>query len=574
LKDKGKKFTSKLIIISTNATLMHEHNFRAFIDSTAIKRRLGHVVKFFQREQSTYSVSKYLTSKVDELQCREFVKTTGSWVHSRMSIKEIVSAKVKEIISCLPVQIFPLDNEIISDCLVVPTEIPHDLNVVSAYAIPEPLKVRMITKPHPYCHVLKRLQKSLFEGLKDYPLFRPNFDPNYDANSIINSDKEVLSGDYSNATDGLNYYMSQAAMNVISQELLMVGEQFLSKVVEIEGGRHIIEYPKWTNIQPILQQNGQLMGSLLSFPILCWVNAFICLKATNRTLDTNEILIHGDDVVMTLDNREDYNNWVSLAEKVGFGLSPGKCYLSSDFCTFDSRLYLRGTTEASRVSGFKSTQGLHLSKISNLLDTQFPKGMIVKLNKSILKRTTRSIDRPSVLFGLQKFYKFTRFYETYHPTGLTSKVCQAQALMRLLPRKKSDHLWEVPTGKQHFCNGATCFDIDYDKILKELSYLKYRLSPVMSTTFAEYWNNVTIEAVDDEYGLSGERGVHRIRKQIQNLKFNFDVLGLNKKAKTSVFHCEGDIKKVFLSLLIAKVPRLYDELDPVLVRNDPVVSEP
>lgn len=581
LKDKGKKFTSKLIIISTNVNFRSDYCARGFVEPEAIYRRLGHCTYISHKNQDLFTLYQRKTDpsqfskKVNE---KDYViGTPAEWINSNpLRLEDIVDIKFKEILSALPLQVYPLDDTVNGDALVVPTAIPHDLNVVKAFAIPEPLKVRMITKPHPYCHVLKRLQLALFNGLKSYRLFKPNYDPNYDLNSIVNSGKLILSGDYSNATDGLNFSISQKAMTVIQEELTLKGETHLSQVVMVEGGKHVVEYPEWTKIEPVVQQNGQLMGSLLSFPILCYVNAFISLKATQRNLETDEVMIHGDDVVMTLDNMNQYHDWVSLAKQVGFGLSIGKCYLSDEFCTFDSRLYVKGHHEASKVSGFKSVSGHHMMKIANLLDAQFPKGMIVSMYKNHLKRSRRSIDRPTVLFGLQKFHKYTRYYETHLPTQQSSRLMEASCLLNLMPRRIRDNKWEIPTGTQHFCTGHNCFEINFDKIIQEMKALKFQLTLEPHTPFHEYLAN-SAQKRAEELGFSDDRKTKRLAKLLSKSfkdSVNLDILGLRTKAVRVIFHCEGDLYDTFFKLLISKVPRYYGELEPVLIRNDAVVNGP
>jgi hypothetical protein len=56
---------------------------------------------------------------------------------------------------------------------------------VKTAAVLEPLKVRMITKTHPYSWSLKPLQKTMFNCLRKYDCFQPCFTPEYDLRSLL-----------------------------------------------------------------------------------------------------------------------------------------------------------------------------------------------------------------------------------------------------------------------------------------------------------------------------------------------------------------------------------------------------
>jgi hypothetical protein len=57
-----------------------------------------------------------------------------------------------------------------------------------------------------------------------------------------------------------------------------------------EVSPHLIEYPDGVG----KQTSGQLMGSLLSFPLLCFLNDFII---SHSGFERGKYLINGDDVV-------------------------------------------------------------------------------------------------------------------------------------------------------------------------------------------------------------------------------------------------------------------------------------
>jgi len=106
---------------------------------------------------------------------------------------------------------------------------------------------------------------------------------------------------------------------------------------------HELEY---TDSQGVVlkarQTNGQLMGSVMSFPILCIINAAICRlvikRRTGREVALREVplLVNGDDAVFVTDS-EGYRYWEEVATFCGLQPSVGKVYFSDQFFNVNSR---------------------------------------------------------------------------------------------------------------------------------------------------------------------------------------------------------------------------------------------
>jgi hypothetical protein len=96
-------------------------------------------------------------------------------------------------------------------------------------------------------------------------------------------------------------------------------------------------------------KNGQLMGSILSFPVLCAINlaSYWCAleEYTGCTYKKEELpcLINGDDILFK-SNDAFYTVWQKWITKAGFTLSVGKNYISPHFITVNSEswLHVRG----------------------------------------------------------------------------------------------------------------------------------------------------------------------------------------------------------------------------------------
>jgi hypothetical protein len=93
------------------------------------------------------------------------------------------------------------------------------------------------------------------------------------------------------------------------------------------------------------QLTGQLMGSVLSFPVLCVANASLCrlameigFKLKNCQLRDLPLIVNGDDCVFHCNPTVD-RLWVELAK--GFGMEPsiGKVYRSYRFININSTFF-------------------------------------------------------------------------------------------------------------------------------------------------------------------------------------------------------------------------------------------
>jgi len=272
-----------------------------------------------------------------------------------------------------------------------------DIPKVKAHAIPEPLKVRMITKGEGQNWILKPLQRAMHRALKDFPCFRLT-----SGQSILNNFKRknensyFVSGDYSAATDNLH----SDIMETVVEELIKVLPADIVPYVVREAGNHIVEYPSWTGLEPVLQTNGQLMGSLLSFPVLCVANAATYGHATNEEdLTSVRALINGDDIAFR-DFEKVIRKWKNVANSMGLIPSVGKNYVSRTWFTINSQICV--CSQSSNTIVVKPSDAFNVlwsHKARNgLIDTlreaaeRFEKSLVVKFLKPALKQTPRSLD--------------------------------------------------------------------------------------------------------------------------------------------------------------------------------------
>jgi len=233
----------------------------------------------------------------------------------------------------------------------------------------EPLKCRLITKGSGVVYwAASSLQRALWERLQDHRCFRLTGRP-MDMSDLHEVDRLTrrlgldfrswVSGDYSAATDGLSQQINRLCLE---EAILASGlSEDEAKVARAVLGNHRIFYPKeyWNDLPQggeIDQTNGQLMGSVLSFPVLCAINVaayWLALEEhLGRAVELKDlpVLVNGDDICFKADE-EFYPIWKRWTALAGFTLSPGKNYLSRSFVTINSEGYVAREGTPSSAGG-------------------------------------------------------------------------------------------------------------------------------------------------------------------------------------------------------------------------------
>jgi len=221
----------------------------------------------------------------------------------------------------------------------------HEPPVAEAVALPEALKVRVITKGPPltqYC--LTPLQKFMWRVLKDHPAFKLVGAPDVTADDLrerigrLEDGKFLLSGDYSDATNQLDPRLSEAAWTTMCETCVV--PEALRKL----GLRALTGHLLVTEEGLMPQQWGQLMGSIISFPILCLVNAAVCRMAIEYdlghrvSLKDAKLMVNGDDCLFPASMRG-YRAWGVFGTMAGLSPSVGKVYLSRSLCNINSTTF-------------------------------------------------------------------------------------------------------------------------------------------------------------------------------------------------------------------------------------------
>jgi len=235
--------------------------------------------------------------------------------------------------------------------------------VEAPFAVPvtliEAFKYRTITKGPPLLYTaLKPLQRKLWDVVHKNPCFTligETISEEYIQSRMGKSLKEhevFKSVDYKNATNEIDARCSSIVADEISKQMKLSPE--LSALFQKSlVGHMIVPVDSKGRAQPHLakqQLNGQLMGSVTSFPILCIVNAAICrwsleLGSLHKGYFAKKILlkeaklcVNGDDAVM-VSNPVVSEIWSRVSTFVGLAPSIGKVYDSRWFLNMNSMTF-------------------------------------------------------------------------------------------------------------------------------------------------------------------------------------------------------------------------------------------
>jgi hypothetical protein len=310
----------------------------------------------------------------------------------------------------------PNDHQVVQRFPAVP---PYHPPIVDAIALSEPLKVRMITKAEAETKVLKPLQMALFEYLGQQPQFA--LTSGCTKSSLLDSFQESskawidrieqqiqsidlrsqegdlwLSGDYTAATDNFPMSVTNALLEGI---LSQIDHEPTRMWARWECSPHIIRYP--IGLDDGVQTSGQLMGSLLSFPLLCFLNDFI---VSESGFEKGQYLINGDDVVAK-GSMSTIKKWQCNAPQVGLSLSLGKNFVDEDFCTVNSQLFFKAECQHTGKVSCQTRTGLSLGFCFQ--ESQFYFGChddmyqeFIRRNILELRKTPRSLFVSTDLGGL------------------------------------------------------------------------------------------------------------------------------------------------------------------------------
>jgi hypothetical protein len=239
--------------------------------------------------------------------------------------------------------------------------------IVKLTALAEPFKVRIISRgPPATMTILKIVQRFMWNTLKEHRTFQLVGEPVSEEMlqnvvGTLHPGEVYTSVDYKAATDSLYSRYSEAVVDGLilaltpkDSPLTTLDAQLLELTRRLLT-QHLIENPDEGGFKA--QTRGQLMGSVVSFPVLCILNAtiirvafemarsggvYINLQDADKLrllLILLPLLINGDDGIFR-SFPEVYRLWVLLCPIMGFTPSVGKTYSNDRFCQINSASFL------------------------------------------------------------------------------------------------------------------------------------------------------------------------------------------------------------------------------------------
>jgi hypothetical protein len=226
---------------------------------------------------------------------------------------------------------------------------------VKIVPLAEALKVRVITKgPALSSYLAMPFQKYLHDVLRRHPVTQLIGTPVTEnvLKSVLgrlHSNEFWLNGDYQDATNRLFSYISGQIADCLVNSILKGFDRwttmYIRKLFQDLLVGHDIEDPENPGVFTG-QENGQLMGSVLSFPVLCIANIVLCRMAyeighQGQRVSLLEIplLVNGDDCVFPATKAVE-QAWRILCKMFGMLPSVGKCYCTRDFININSTTFL------------------------------------------------------------------------------------------------------------------------------------------------------------------------------------------------------------------------------------------
>jgi len=199
-------------------------------------------------------------------------------------------------------------------------------------------KPRPLSKFDYMALAMRPLHKTVYSHLSQKPwLCRGDVDAEKLARAGFSFGKGVLtSGDYKSATDGLNRTVSQ----VILDTLLGTSSFVPQGVREYASGSlaPLLSSSEY-DIDEFVPERGQMMGSYLSFPLLCLYN-FLCFRwvCKQNKVKRLPVLINGDDILFQ-STREFSDSWMQVLPSLSLTVETVKTSVSSEYGSLNSTLF-------------------------------------------------------------------------------------------------------------------------------------------------------------------------------------------------------------------------------------------
>nr|UVX28887.1 MAG: RNA dependent RNA polymerase [Magnaporthe oryzae botourmiavirus 9-A] len=203
------------------------------------------------------------------------------------------------------------------------------------------LVVQSAGKPRPLSKftanalALKPLHKSIYSFLKrkSWLLVGPPTAEKLRKAGFRKGGGSLVSGDYASATDGLSIEVAEVILETALSSCAFVPANI--REAAVRALRPLLIYGD--NDDEVRVSVGQMMGSYLSFPLLCLQN-YLAFRWSLRGTGIKKVplLINGDDILYQLDDH--FDRWASVLPSVGLTVERTKTSVEDSWGTINSTL--------------------------------------------------------------------------------------------------------------------------------------------------------------------------------------------------------------------------------------------
>ncbi|QKI79915.1 RNA-dependent RNA polymerase [Erysiphe necator associated ourmia-like virus 85] len=222
-------------------------------------------------------------------------------------------------------------------------------NTVRAVSVFTGGKYRIVTKNRVSMQSLGALHDTLYSFLtKKSAFLRGEADPgSFEGFEAVRGELFV-SGDYESATDNLSLEVQRLILTMVTDRCTHVPSDIIQHALASQSCGFFSAKGEFLG----QQARGQLMGNLLSFPLLCLVN-YLAFKYFVPRKDV-PVRINGDDIVFRA-RPDEISRWREGVQSAGLTLSSGKTLVDNRFFSLNSTFFSATFSRISLVRVIRST---------------------------------------------------------------------------------------------------------------------------------------------------------------------------------------------------------------------------
>jgi len=221
---------------------------------------------------------------------------------------------------------------------VLSREAPIELQASRVVSVETGGKHRVVSVSDVNANLFRPLHTAMYNRLSRFPwLLRGEATPGRFKEFTRVRGEVFVSGDYESATDNLNGHVQREILSGILRNCTVVPKGILESAPSMLRSVLEVKLPGGS-VERRTQERGQLMGNLLSFPLLCIVN-YLAFKYYSGC--KGPVRVNGDDIVFR-GTPQEANRWMERVKGSGLTLSVGKTMIDDRYFSLNSMLFKSG----------------------------------------------------------------------------------------------------------------------------------------------------------------------------------------------------------------------------------------